>query len=97
MGTTMLRSRRMALVMTGVAGMMLVGMAGAAYARPRVCDQLFRNINYDYQQINYWNAVASSARQDSEWDVYSYALGWAHDFALLAQGDTARAAQTGCF
>jgi hypothetical protein len=49
------------------------------------------------QQINYWNAVASSARQDSEWDVYSYALGWAHDFALLAQGDTARAAQTGCF
>jgi hypothetical protein len=76
--------------------MTLIGTGGAAYARPRVCDQLLRNINYDYQQVTYWNQIASSAKDNGEWDVYQYALGWAQTYNLLAQGDTARAARTGC-
>jgi hypothetical protein len=75
---------RTAVMMIVMAGVTVGGMTGSAYALSRRCNALLTRLDLDYEQANFWAALANSAAADGAWDEYQH--DWSMYNLWLTQG-----------
>ncbi len=88
---------RLVAVTTLAVGATLAVTAAPAQAMPRRCTALFDRITYDWDQYDFYVAEAGINRHDGNWQDFVENMQAAHDWALLATGDTATAERAGCY